>query len=60
MKKIFALALLLGLGMLVGCGDEGKPKTTGSAKSSTTTTTTTTKDSTTTPPVTPPTKPVDK
>jgi hypothetical protein len=30
MKKIFALALLLGLGMLVGCGPEEKPK--GTAK----------------------------
>ena len=24
MKKIFALALLLGLGMMVGCGDDAK------------------------------------
>jgi len=28
MKKIFALALLLGLGMMVGCGDDVKPKAT--------------------------------
>ena len=43
MKKIFALALLLGLGMMVGCGDDAKPK--GSAKSTTSTTTSTTTSS---------------
>ncbi|MGO9112883.1 MAG: hypothetical protein ACLP9L_26925 [Thermoguttaceae bacterium] len=32
MKKIYALALLLGLGMLVGCGEEPK-KTGGSGMS---------------------------
>ena len=36
MKKIFALALLLGMGMMVvGCGDEKKPTGTGAAKPST-------------------------
>ncbi len=38
--KTIALALLLGLGMMVGCGEENKPK--GSTKGTTATTTTST------------------
>ena len=53
MKKIFALALLLGLGMMVGCGDDTKPKTSSTGKSTASTTkdtgtTTTIKDTSTT------------
>ena len=37
MKKIYALALLLGFGMMVGCGDEAKPRPTGSGTTKSTT-----------------------
>lgn len=51
MKKVFALALLLGFGMMIGCGEPEKV-TKGTAKSTATTakdTTTTTKVTDTTP-----------
>jgi hypothetical protein len=47
MKKLLVLALLLGFGTMVGCGDSNPPKTSkpsaamGSGSSTTTTTTTT-------------------
>ncbi len=35
MKKIFALALLLGVGIMIGCGEEKKPTTGSGAKPTT-------------------------
>jgi hypothetical protein len=32
MKKFLAFALLLGLGFMVGCGDDTKPKSSGTNK----------------------------